>query len=67
EDGAKNVVECVEDNHSSNTYRNNTKYVNVPSRISNLQNKMNLVNLSKVMIESVASKFQPNPLLYNLY
>ncbi|OZC10972.1 oxidoreductase, short chain dehydrogenase/reductase family protein [Onchocerca flexuosa] len=66
EDGARNVVECVEGSHLSNTYRNNTKYDSVPKRVSDERNEINLMILSKEMIASILPDFRVNRILYNI-
>uniref|UniRef100_A0A915PNW0 Uncharacterized protein n=1 Tax=Setaria digitata TaxID=48799 RepID=A0A915PNW0_9BILA len=66
EDGARNVVECVEGNHFPNTFRNSTKYSNVPKRISDEQNEINLIIITKEMIAGAIPDFCPNPIFYSL-
>ncbi|EJD75169.1 hypothetical protein LOAG_17629 [Loa loa] len=66
EDGARNVVECIEKSHLPKIFRNSTKYSNVPKRISSEQNGINLMILSKEMITSALPQFCPNRILYSL-
>uniref|UniRef100_A0A0R3RVV0 Short-chain dehydrogenase n=1 Tax=Elaeophora elaphi TaxID=1147741 RepID=A0A0R3RVV0_9BILA len=47
EDGARNVVECVEKSHLPNTFRNGTKYNTVSKRISSERNGINLMMLAR--------------------
>lgn len=62
EDGARNVVECVEKSHLPNTFRNSAKYNNT---YSNEQNEINLMILSKEMMLRIVPDFCPNRILYN--
>ncbi|VBB32430.1 unnamed protein product [Acanthocheilonema viteae] len=66
EDGAQNVVECVEKSHLPNTFRNSTKYNTVSKKISSERNEINLMIVSEEMITSAIPDFCPNRILFNI-